>query len=148
LAGRRLATTNPQAAAAVNLIAYLGATPIYATDLLTLVAARPEHDRNTLVPFLDAVAAQPASGVGFGVFVLGHVIGMILLGAALWRIIPRWASVALIVSQPLHFTAFVILGVQPLDGLAWGLTAVGFAACSLAVLRTPDSEWDLAPARD
>jgi hypothetical protein len=135
-------------AAAVNLVAYLGATPIYAGDLLPLVAVRPEFDRSALVPFLDAVAAHPASGVGLGAFVVGHVVGMVLLGAALWRIIPRWASVALIVSQPLHFVAFVILGVQPLDGLAWGLTALGFAACSLVVLHTPDSEWDLAPARD
>jgi hypothetical protein len=40
-------------------------------------------------------------------------------------------SVALIVSQPLQVVSYVIL----------------FAACSLAVARTPDNEWDLAPAR-
>jgi hypothetical protein len=134
-------------AAGVNLIAYLGATPLFASDLMAQVAARPEYDGAQLVPYLDAVNGHPVSAVGLGGFVLGHIVGMILLGAALWRIIPRWASVALIVSQPLHFVAFVILGVQPLDGFAWALTAAGFVGCALTILRTPDSEWDLAPAR-
>ena len=133
-------------AAGVNLVAYLGATPLYAGDLMAQIAARPEYDRAQLVPFLDAVNAHPASGVGLGAFVLGHIVGMILLGAALWRIIPRWASVALIVSQPLHFLAFVVLGVQLLDGFAWALTAVGFIAVAVAVLRTPDGDWDVAPS--
>jgi hypothetical protein len=62
-----------------------------------------------------------------------------------WRIAPRWASVALIVSQPLHFVAFVVLGIQPLDGFAWGLTAAGFVGCALTILRTPDGDWDLEP---
>jgi hypothetical protein len=97
------------------------------------------------VPFLDAVGAHPATGVGLGAFVLGHIVGMVLLGAALWRIIPRWASVALIVSQPLHFVAYILLGIQPLDAFAWALSAVGFVACALTILRTPDSDWDLAP---
>ena len=130
-------------AAGVNLVAYLGAGPLFAGDLLTLVAARPESDRAALVPFIDAVSAHPSSGLGMGAFVLGHVVGMILLGAALWGAIPRWASVALIVSQPLHFVAFVVLGIQPLDGAAWLLSAIGFVACSVAVLRTSNEEWDL-----
>jgi hypothetical protein len=134
-------------AAGVNLVAYLGATPLFAGDLLAQVAARPEYDRAQVVPFIDGVGAHPASAVGLGLFVLGHILGMILLGAAVWRIVPRWASVALIVSQPLHFVAFVVLGIQPLDGLAWGLTAAGFVGCALTILRTPDSDWDLAPVR-
>lgn len=144
---RRRRPTLAMIAAGVNLIAYLGATPLYAGDLLAQVAARPEYDQARLVPYLDAVTTHPASGAGLAAFVLGHIVGMILLGAALWRIIPRWASIALIVSQPLHFVAYVLLGIQPLDGFAWALTAAGFLACSLAILRTPDSDWDLAPDR-
>jgi len=130
-------------AAGVNLVAYLGAGPLLAGDLLTLVAARPGYDRATLVSFIDAVSAHPTGGLGIGAFVLGHIVGMILLGAALWGTIPRWASVALIVSQPLHFVAFVVLGIQPLDAAAWLLSAIGFAACSVAVMRTPNEAWDL-----
>jgi hypothetical protein len=142
---RRRRPTLAMVAVGVNLVAYLGATPLYAGDLMALVAARPEYDQAQLVPYLDAVAAHPASAIGLGGFVLGHIVGMILLGAALWRIIPRWASAALIVSQPLHFIAFIVLGWQPLDASAWALTAAGFVACSIAILRTPDSDWDLAP---
>jgi hypothetical protein len=144
---RRRRPTLAMLAAGVNLLAYLGATPLFAGDLMAQVAARPEFNQASLVPYLDAVSAHPASIVGSVAFVLGHIVGMILLGAALWRIVPRWASIALIVSQPLHFVAFVVLGVQPLDGFAWALTAAGFVACSLAILHTPDSDWDLAPER-
>jgi len=132
--------------AGVNLVAYLaGAAVLLAPDLLTRVAARGEHDPAAIVPYLDAVNAHPAIGVGLVLFVVGHIAGMILLGMALWRIIPVWASIALIVSQPLHLIAYVVLQIQLLDGLAWGLTALGFAACALAVARTPDDDWDLAP---
>jgi hypothetical protein len=133
-------------AAGVNLAAYLGGTALVMPDLLTLVAARGGYDRSTVVPYLDAVNGHPSVGLGIGLFVVGHIVGMILLGFALWRIIPRWASIALIISQPLHLVAYVVLQIQPLDALAWGLTALGFATCALAVVRTPDSEWDLAPA--
>jgi hypothetical protein len=36
---------------------------------------------------------------------------------------------------------------QALDGLAWGAMAVGFIAASLAIIRTPNDEWDLRPLR-
>jgi hypothetical protein len=134
-------------AAGVNLVAYLaGATALVVPDLLTQVAVRGEYDRTVLAPYLDAVNAHSTVGVGVVFFVIGHIAGMILLGAALWRIIPVWASIALIVSQPLHLVAYVVLQIQLLDGLAWGLTALGFVACALVVARTSDDDWDLAPA--
>ncbi len=75
--------------AGVNLVAYLaGATALIAPDLLTLVAVRGERDRAVIVPYLDAVNAHPTIGVGLVLFVVGHIVGMILLGAAVWRIIP------------------------------------------------------------
>jgi hypothetical protein len=43
--------------------------------------------------------------------------------------------------------AFVILQNRYLDTAARGLTALGLAACAAVVLRTPDDEWDLPPAR-
>ncbi|GAA4693295.1 hypothetical protein [Phytohabitans rumicis] len=133
-------------AAGVNLVAYLG-TALTTGDLLTLVAARDGYDRGEMVGFIDAMNAHPTAVISIVLFVVGHIVGMILLGAALWRIIPAWASVALIVSQPLHFVAYVVLQAQALDALAWGLTAAGFAACALKVLRTPDDAWDLAPTQ-
>jgi hypothetical protein len=92
----------------------------------------------------DAAALGPMSLSLFG-FVAGHIVGTVLLGLALWRasVVPPWAAIAVMVSQPLHFVAFVIVGSQPLDVVAWGLMALGFGVAALRVLRTPNDEWDL-----
>jgi hypothetical protein len=133
-------------AAGVNLAAYLGAGLGFAAfDVAVDVAARSASDRDAIVTFLDAFATHGVFNLGIGLFVIGHIVGAVLLGSALWGTVPRWAAVALIVSQPLHFVAFVVLQNRYLDAASWGLTAVGLAACAVTVLRTPDDEWDVRP---
>ena len=82
-------------------------------------------------------AAHPTIDISIGVFVLGHVIGTVLLGLALLRSrrVPAWSGWAIAVSQPLHFIATVILGSPQVDFVGWGLTAVGMAAVAVVVLR-------------
>jgi hypothetical protein len=82
-------------------------------------------------------ALHPSIGVAVGVFVLGHVIGTVLLGLALLRsrTIGAPFAWALTISQPLHFVAFVLLGIQALDVVAWALTTVGMAAAAVALVR-------------
>jgi hypothetical protein len=62
----------------------------------------------------------------------------VLLGAALWRAgaIPAWAGVALIASRPLHLAVVIMDGPKILDGGAWALTALGFAAAALTSTRS------------
>jgi hypothetical protein len=76
-------------------------------------------------------------GLASNIFVLGHVLGLVLLGIALWRgrVVPAWAGLLLAASQILHVVFAVIVPVHALDGLAWGLTAVGFAAAAVAFAR-------------
>lgn len=89
----------------------------------------------------DAVAVLDAGhasiDVAIGVFVLGHVIGTVLLGLALRRSgrIPLWAAWAIIVSQPLHFVATVFLGSPQVDFVAWSMTAAGMVLVAREVLR-------------
>jgi hypothetical protein len=80
---------------------------------------------------------HPSIGVAVGVFVLGHVVGTVLLGLALLRsrAIRAPFAWALTISQPLHVVAFVVLGVQALDVVAWALTTVGMAAAAVALVR-------------
>jgi len=80
---------------------------------------------------------HPSIDVAIGVFVIGHVVGTVLLGLALLRSgrIPAWSAWAITVSQPLHFVATVILGSPQVDFVAWSLTAVGMAAVARTVLR-------------
>jgi hypothetical protein len=88
-------------------------------------------------------AMHPSFLVAGGIFVVGHVLGTVLLGCALWRVpgFPRWASLAVAVSQPLHFVAAVIVGSPGLDLVAWGLNAAGFAAVGITILRMSDEQW-------
>jgi hypothetical protein len=82
-------------------------------------------------------AAHPSVDVAIGVFVIGHVIGTVLLGLALLRSgrIPAWAAWAVAVSQPLHFVATVILGSPKVDFVAWTLTAIGMAMVARELVR-------------
>ncbi|MEV4507490.1 hypothetical protein AB0K00_00835 [Dactylosporangium sp. NPDC049525] len=128
------------------LVPAFAALFFFAGDPTIRALAGGTVDPDTATRVLDAQAAlAPVNAAGF-LFVAGHILGMILLGAALWRAhaIPAWAAVAVIVSQPLHL-ACVILGNQPLDAAAWGLTALGFTVAAVRVLRTPNDAWDLAP---
>jgi hypothetical protein len=78
-----------------------------------------------------------AAATGVALFVFGHIIAVVLAGIALYRsrAVARWIAVALIVSQPLHFVAFVVPGNRWLDAAAYGLTALGFGAAGWAFRR-------------
>lgn len=82
-------------------------------------------------------AVHPSTVAATLVFVVGHVLGLVLLGIALWRgrAVPAWAALAIAVSQPLHFVFAVIVPNAALDATAWGVTTVGFAAVALTYAR-------------
>jgi hypothetical protein len=107
----------------------------------TLWAAAPAAG---LTPAQVEALGVAAEGVGPGmitllVFVVGHIVGTVLLGVASLRgrLMPVVVAVALIISQPLHLVS--VIAAQPvLDLVAWGLTAVGMAFLALHHLRTSD----------
>ncbi len=126
---------------------YVSLLMLVASDAAVLFAVREGLDATVAA---EAYTAQhPAFTVAGVLFVIGHVLGTVLLGVAMWQsgVVPRWAAAATIASQPLHFVAAVILGSPGLDFFAWGLNAVGFAAASVAILAMSDDDWDLAPVR-
>lgn len=119
------------------VVAWLGFATLpwtAALDPVPLAARDAGVAQDASVRLLDALAVIGPGGLGEVVFVVGHVLGTVLLGLALWRAIPRWAAVAIVVSQPLHFVAAVVLGNHVLDAVAWVLTAAGFAV-AVAVAR-------------
>lgn len=100
-----------------------------------------------LDPASIAKAAELPHGsvsLAAAVFVVGHVLGTILLGSALWRsrMVPRWAAVATAISQPIHVIAAIVLVSHTLDLFGWGLQAAGFAAVGWAILRLRDEDWE------
>lgn len=99
------------------------------------LAAEADLSQDAAVALLEA--AHPSYAIATGIFVVGHVLGTVLLGVAMLRSgrVAAWAAVATIVSQPLHFFAAVIVPNHTLDGIAWGLNALGFAAAAVAIIR-------------
>ncbi|NUW39832.1 hypothetical protein [Nonomuraea rhodomycinica] len=122
------------------VLAVAGFSSLYAVgigDHLALSAVRDGLDPGAAARLLDGLHALPAVSAATTLFVLGHILGVALLGAALWRgrTVPAWAGIVLIVSQPLHAVFAAVVPNAALDGLAWGLTAVGFGAAALAFAR-------------
>ena len=148
--GRLTRRRAPKLTAAALLLlvpGYLSLGWLIGSDVLLWIGARQGVDAGTLVRMYEA--AHPTSNIAAGLFVLGHVTGTVLLGAAMWhsRTVPRWAALVTALSQPLHFIAAVIVVSPSLDLIAWGMNAAGFAVAAGAVLRLPDDEWDLPAQR-
>jgi hypothetical protein len=119
------------------VIAWLGFATLPWTavlDPVPLAARDAGLTPDAAARLLDALSVVGPAGLEGAVFVACHVLGTVLLGLALWRAVPRWAAIAVVVSQPLHFVAAVVLSSHVLDAVAWGLTALGFAVV-VAVAR-------------
>jgi putative effector of murein hydrolase LrgA (UPF0299 family) len=147
---RRGAPVLATVATTVNVLAFgMMAGAVAGSDLVTVAAGRAGVDPATIVSITSAIESSPVTATALGMWVPGHILGMVLLAIALRRarVLPTWAAVVLGISQPIHFVAFVVLQNQYVDAVAgWGFTAVGFAAVAVALLRTRDDDWDLPPA--
>jgi hypothetical protein len=123
----------------VALVGFAGLPAVVATDQVVMSATRSGIDPTVGAHLLDVLTQQPTIAIGTLLFVGGHVIGLLLLGIALWRasIVPGWAGLLLAISQPLHFVFAVVTPNHLLDGCAWGLAAIGYAIAARGVLRAP-----------
>jgi len=127
----------PMLGGVAAVLSWVGFTSLFfvvGADQLVLAGSEAGVPAQTIAAL--GTAAHPSAAVAELVFVAGHILGAVLLGIALWRVIPRWAAVALIVSQPLHLVFAVVVPNHALDALAWTLTAVGFAAAAVVLART------------
>lgn len=132
--------------AALLIPGYLGLTAMIATDAVVLAGTEVGLAPDQVTDLSDAVLALPTMNILLSIFIIGHILGTLLLGIAAYRtrVIPRPVAVALATSQFVHLAA--VIGELPwLDLLAWGTTAAGMTFLAGVVLRTPDDEWDLPP---
>jgi hypothetical protein len=118
------------------------------SDNVALGAARIGMHPGATGALLTSIANIPPVGLGTAVFVFGHIISLVLLSVALWRghAVPAWAAILLGASQLLHFVFAVIAPIHVLDGCAWGLTAVAFAAAAVTLTREPSRGLSGRPA--
>jgi hypothetical protein len=132
--------------AALLVPGYLGMTALLATDAVAMAGTDLGLPPSSVDALTTAVGGLPTATVLVIVFVVGHIVGTLLLGIAALRarLVPPVVAVALAGSQFVHLAA-VIAGLPWLDLLAWTTTAVGMAFLARRLLRTPDDEWDLPP---
>lgn len=134
-------------ALAVNLVAYVGSWAVGAIDNLYYVGGKlPSDERDVAATVIDHLWSDGLGGVSTGVFVVGHVLGAILMAFALRGSIPRLGWLAMLCTTPAHVVAFVVLQMPAVDMVAWLLMTVSFAYCAVAIVRSPDDDWDLPPA--
>ncbi len=139
IVGRAAAAARPVLGRIAAVLAWLGFTSLFwtvAMDQLALAGAATGTPPTSVAALIDAVNAEPTVAVATLVFVAGHILGTVLLGVALWRVLPRWVAAALIVSQPLHLVFAVVVPNHLLDALAWALTTLGFAWTAAIAGRT------------
>jgi hypothetical protein len=133
------------------LLAFSGFVALFAGDsfgslIPQAVASHPELDAGTAYALGSGMEMSAVANVTGLVFVLGHLIGTIVLGIALFRsrVVSSWIAIALAVSQPIHLLS-VMTGNRPLDLVGWGSTALGFAAAGWVLLHTDNDDFDLPP---
>jgi len=138
----RLAGTRaPRLALAGGTIAFAawlaGLLSLGASDILLDHADRlPE--RATAISLVHAVTSDPWFVILEAVFIIGHLVGMLLLGVALWRAraVPRWAAALVGLAPVAHLVVHDLSGV--VDAAAFALFAIGMAACAVTLARTPE----------
>ena len=112
------------------------------TQILLLRASEMD-DQAAAVALVDAVGSDPVMGTLVGVFVLGHIVGMVVLGVALWRsgAVATWVALLFTAYPVVHFAATALGPVA--DRVSVLLLLISGSALAVRLLRTPDAEWDL-----
>ncbi len=126
--------------------AYLSLFGIALVDEIGMSVTSSGLSRANVAAVATFVNQFPTTTIFTVVFVLGHVVGLIVLSFALRRSgqVGRLGCVILGVSQPIHFVA-AVSGNHPLDLVGWTMTAVGLAFASRAIIALRDDDWALAP---
>jgi hypothetical protein len=130
----------------VNLAGYLGAFAMAAIDNLYLIGALlPADQRDVAAIVIDKMWSSGIPGVSTNLFVLGHILGAILMGLALRGSIATVGWLAMLLTTPMHVVAFVVLQMPALDMAAWLLMTLAFVCCAVKIIKTPNDDWDLPP---
>ncbi len=116
--------------------------------LIALVTADHDLDTATTTALAKNLETFPTTILAIVPFFLTITVGRIALGVLLWRakLAPRVLAVAMLLASPVEFILVGgPFGTNTGPTLAYLLTAAGFTAASVALWRTPDGQFDLAP---
>ena len=101
-------------------------------------ASQPGHDPSQMAELVDQVEASAAAGPLVVVFLLGVVVGSLVLAWSLWRrrIVPAWSPAAILVGTILNFLA----DSAAMSALAFAFQLAGFGWVGLRLISTPGEE--------
>ena len=110
-----------------------------------VVAVQHGVDVNAMAQLSDALENEPLLLVASLLFIVGVVIGLGVLGIAMWRsrAVSAWMGMALAVGGFTH----PFLPGHVAQGIGLLVAAAGFAGASIALLRMRNDEFDLPPVR-
>ncbi|WP_155849578.1 hypothetical protein [Arthrobacter sp. H20] len=134
-------------AAGIFLIpGYLALSVLTGIDAALLAATQIGLPPEQVTALSDQLLSLPSQDLLLTVFIIGHIVGVVLLGILCFRarLMPRLVALLLMISQPLHLFA-VITDLRWLDFVAWNLTALGMAFLAWRLLCTPNDSWELGP---
>lgn len=143
-ATRRYAPRLSTAGGFLALLGFLsGLTLLGGVDTPELLTATNHLDAETMARVHDAVGNDPIGLIASVLFLVGVVIGVGLLGAALWRsrVAPAWMGIALMLGGITHPFIPGHIG----QGVGLLIAAIGFGGATFALLRQSNDEFDLPP---
>lgn len=120
------------------------------SDYTTWVLTGGGYSNDEVTSINTLLGNTPIAAGVITFWVLGHIVGLVLLAIALHRAraLPVWAATLMALSQPVHLVAAVIVPSRWLDVVGgWGMTTFTCVLVSLYLWRTRDEDFDLPPAR-
>ncbi len=131
----RLAT----AGTAICFVSVLGAGYLLAQDVVVAAAAH-NADPSVATSVVKAFANSTAVDIVVVVYLVGHLVGFVMLGVALIRSrqVPAWAGVAMCL-WPIGEMLGEASGVAAVAAVGFALLVVAFGACSVALIRGKSS---------
>jgi hypothetical protein len=113
----------------------IGCGYLVALDPLVSAGAH-QGDRTAAAALIDGYSGTGIFLAALVVFMVGHVVGFVLLGVALARarVVPVWAAAALAL-WPAGEIAGDAAGVSAVSVVGYALLAVGLGGCAAALIR-------------
>ncbi|MGH3738346.1 MAG: hypothetical protein ACRDT6_22480 [Micromonosporaceae bacterium] len=122
-----------------GLIGVIGWAPFSALTVLDDATVRMAElpGAGSYAALLDRFTNDPVMLSYLLIYIVGHLVAYVLLGAALLRarLVPRWAGWAIVVSSPLQVLAFALPGSPRLiGGIALTLLVLGSIPAAMRAL--------------
>jgi hypothetical protein len=129
-----------QVGAGLMLIGTITTISFFGFGIYEYEAAQPGYDAAQMARLADNVEAPSAIAIPLLiVFLVGVVIGSLIIAWSLWRrqIAPAWSPAAIAVGTVLNFLA----DSPAMSAIASAFTLVGFGRLGLSLLAMSDVEW-------